>query len=245
MEKDLSRYIDNYGLLVQSNGDGGDSCNRSFAYCYFTGKKADKVYAELETAPGLLRRSPHPGKWYSMPERLSRDQFIPALACLIRQQNKPLLERVAGRHARRGYLFAWNTRRNFQYPTLDEHLRKSTPDVEWNYSWKVPDFCGPAIWAMYSRAFGERWGIRRYLGDLETLVNSLIVRLNPKRDDVINHLIILHLANNLKPTKLARLARLITPYDLLLKRMDTFFGKDQEPPLNEIVREALANEVGS
>lgn len=238
--KKLSDYTDAWGLLCTREMDGGDSCNRTFAYSVLKqdGARALATYHTLQhpTRKGLLRRSPHPTKWYADWDRLSRDQLIPALVALARFGLKGALKSIFNEHAKHLWLFTWNTRKNFQYKTLDEHMAKSTPDVKWDYRWKLPDITGPEIWGIYARGLG-RWRLLQYLGDLETLLASLTLFFQPNKIDVINHYLVLNYALEARPTLFARLASRLTPNRMLLERMDRFFGEWNEPPLNIIARE--------
>jgi len=114
-------------------------------------------------------------------------------------------------------LFMTNTKKNFVYKTLEEHKAKSTPDVPHNYKDKLPDITGPEMLAVYIRGFfpfvlmwtfivlqiGIALGnisvlciavipqILLLLGDLETLLNSIIKVTYYKGNDDGNHLAVL------------------------------------------------------
>lgn len=246
--KNWSDYFDSYNLVVQKNGDGGDSCNRSFArllllyfrsgWTYELLKQCSHITKTLEhpEKPGLYRRHPDPNFWYSYWDRLSRDQSIPLVLALA-VFNKPALWNFFKRHLlTRACLFLYNTRRNFQYPTYQEHLQRSTPDVKWNYGRKLPDFTGPEFFSIYIRAFGW-WWLRpiMYLGDLETVASALTIRWKTNKTDVINHLLIMKYAKHVRPTWLIWLANKICPESMLKERLDQFFAPDFEPPLNELL----------
>lgn len=250
--KDWNDYVDTHDLVVQSKAsgaDGGDSCARTFAGIYLSGlKQPAKSYfnffravavLESKTRPGLFRRHPDPSKWYSQWDRQSRDQMVPLLiASAIYSTNT--LKRIFFRHLRRLCLFTWNTKRNFQYPTLAEHQAKSTPDVKWNYKSKMPDLTLVGIWSIYIRGFNIQ-ALRPivWLGDIDSLIGAIIIRYSPKRTDVMNHLLTVHHATRQMPTLINHLALKVCPIELLLSRLDTFFSPGHEAPLNELARNCL------
>lgn len=145
--------LDSFGLITKA-GDGGDTCSRHFCalYCLPHSQLEAKHALTLLQLNGIPRRHPDESKWYSSTDRTSRDQLIPYL-CYTATYAPQAFKALAVAHSKHLFMFAWNTRRNFQYSTLEAHQRLSTPDVAWNYAWKMPDICGPNIWAIYLRAF--------------------------------------------------------------------------------------------
>jgi hypothetical protein len=247
--KNWSDYIDDNGLVVQKKslgGDGGDSLNRTCVVGILDDLLPTQAirpvnpYAVDRCADENQQkycRNPHPPeKWYSKFDRTSRDQLIPLLILwgMIAHPND--LWNIFVDHLKRGLLFAYNTRRNFQYPTLEEQQMYSTPDVKWNYSWKMPDFTGPEFWALYIRGFECKWLYPLLLlFDLQTVIGAVIIRFNGA-DDVINHAVTLEFARVRMDTFWMKLARKITPRNILQVRLDSFFGKEIEPPINELFR---------
>lgn len=242
-------YMDSWSIVSQKHslgGDGGDSLNRTCALLVLETLQIGKA-PRLRVAEALnvlrcqdlgkYRRSWHPGKWYSNCDRTSRDQLIPLVILCGLIEDKSHLRDIFKDHFKRGLLFAYNTRRNFQYPTQEEHLEKSTPDVKWNYSWKLPDITGPAFWALYIRGFNLCY-LRPLLEllDLEILFGAVILRFQEKRDDVINHALILEYSKVRLDTFVSKLARLVTSKLFLQSKLDRFFSKEIEPPINEMYR---------
>jgi hypothetical protein len=147
--------------LITKNLDGGDTCSRHFTALYCMPHTAEEVANALKFLQknNIPVRHPNTNCWYGRTNTTSRDQLIPYL-CFTATPNKAnhglvrsSFLKLAAQHAKRLFLFAWNTKRNFRYPTLEEHLAKSTPDVPFDYSSKFPDICGPNIWAIYLRGF--------------------------------------------------------------------------------------------
>ena len=122
---------------------------------------------------GIPRRHPDANKWYHRINTTSRDQLIPYL-CFVATPNKVRHNAVRKAffslwraHAWRLWALTWNTKRNFRYPTPEEHALKSTPDVPYDYSSKMPDICGPNIWAIYIR------GLLNYCKPVRALLPAL------------------------------------------------------------------------
>jgi hypothetical protein len=246
--KKWADYLDSNGLVTQKQslgGDGGDSLQRSCSKVilellphlnspgipFETCLDAAEIMLTL-CADNRWRRSWHPDKWYSTSDRTSRDQLTPLVIMLGLGESNDLWPTFK-EHLKRGLLFAYNTRRNFVYPTLEDHNRYSTPDVPWDYSWKCPDITGPEFWALYIRGFRSVLLCPMlYVFDLHTLFGSIVIRFN-KQDDVINHALILEFAKVRMDTVWMKLARKITPRALLQERLDRFFGPEIEPPINE------------
>lgn len=154
----FANYLDKFGLITKAK-DGGDTCSRHCTALYLCPHtRADALHAlKYLQVRGIPRRHPDFTAWYFRTNTTSRDQLIPYLLFVASPNFSAYYEvrnafyALLTQHSKRLLLFAWNTRRNFQYPTLAEHQIKSTPDVAWNYAWKLPDICGPNIWATYIR----------------------------------------------------------------------------------------------
>lgn len=163
MHMSFAENTDKWGLICfkGDNGDldGGDTVHNEYtaAYCTSTILRAPSAkhdfLRDLLVIKGIPRRHCDGTKWYSSVNRTSRDALTPYLCYIssVAAFKKQEFLQLLLQHAKRLFLFAWNTRKNFQYPTLTEHLQRSTADVRWNYRWKVPDVCGPDIWAIYLR----------------------------------------------------------------------------------------------
>lgn len=249
MTKRWADYIDQFGLVTQKQslgGDGGDSLNRTCAteiLCHLSGVNQPKLAQPFLLADNRLRRyrrSLHASKWYADFDRTSRDQLIPLVIWLGLFKKKRALRAVFFDHLRRGLLFAYNTRRNFQYATPEETAAKNPPGggVVWNYGWKIPDLTGPEFWALYIRGFASYWLFPLlYLFDIFPMLGAIVIRFKTREDDVINHALTLEYARVRQDTFWMKLARVITPRVLLQQRLDQFFGKEIEPPINDLYRQ--------
>lgn len=102
-------YIDHHGLIVQADGDGGDTAQRE-GFVWFglwllarqgieleldVGHEWSRAIAQLEIgASGLFRRHPNPDEKWSDPKRFSRDQQTPIVAALGALGPRPVLDRL-------------------------------------------------------------------------------------------------------------------------------------------------------
>jgi hypothetical protein len=165
-------------------------------------------------------------------------------------------------------LFMTNTKKNFVYKTLEEHQAKSTPDVPHNYADKLPDITGPEMLAVYIRGFRvvfDLWTaifVLIYLfsdsvnflyvgllpiailtlGDLETLIGSIIKVTLYKGNDDGNHIAVLaHNKINETISPIALLARYIYfKYRDYNKALDGYFAPNHgHAPFGELFKEAI------
>jgi hypothetical protein len=182
-------HFDGFGMIVQADMDGGDSCNRLGMY-YFglwcryhqeqdlfpVAMEFAKKAALLEVSAGKYVRHPDPLKWYSSPDRTSRDQLIP-LICAF------------GAFGITGAL---------------KRLFNEMPKVN-------KDIFGPAHLALFIRAFNwfPLWPVL-WLTDLWMLFGVLIDLYKQRDPNEVddNNCIIMHLfAHKFLPTPVSWLAR--------------------------------------
>lgn len=76
-------YLDEYGLIVQRDKDGGDAVYRNALYSVLASdiKHWNLTRSRCEVAPGIWVRHPDKTKWYSDPSNCSRDQVAKAMHC--------------------------------------------------------------------------------------------------------------------------------------------------------------------
>jgi len=119
-------FIDAYALIVQQDGDGGDTLQREGMYAF--GKKLlydrstntvvvseenparrdpAQIMSKFEVQPGVYVRHPDPTHWYSNPETTSRDQIVPVIAYCAAYHDYARLWRLFVATAKRGF-FAQN-----------------------------------------------------------------------------------------------------------------------------------------
>lgn len=199
-------HRDEYGLIVQADGDGGDTCQRTGMYWFGRflndGKWLESTAwafmaeaVKLEVEPGILVRHPHqqnfrpPETFRSDPRTTSRDQQDPLVVALgaLEPTNfggkKSLLTRIFKKHMSRWYMA-------FKYQNAD--------------------IANPSTWSVYIRAFNAKWAYPfLFLADLGFLFGSLIVwtQRNPDDTDDLNNIVRLTQAAIVMPTPVSWLAR--------------------------------------
>lgn len=264
MGKTIKEYTDSFGLLGAGvpSFDGGDTCAQEFtvAYCKsicfpernITAEYDSKMTQMMDASTKKYVRHPDQTKWYSNPENLSRDQMTPLLAAMIADPNhRTHRNNLFWQHLKRGFLFAFNTRQNYQYPTQAEQLEKD-PSRPWDYSWKMPDPTFMEIWAMWIRAF-RAWPLYPLLliFDLQTLGaclfrygQTIATAAGPDRDNR-NTILPTHISKTFMPTPWGFLAWWIlkkTPLELELRE---FFGdRPDMPPVGEYLQKLLGDYPG-
>lgn len=187
-------YLDKYGLIVQADGDGGDSAQRTGFY-YFGVLFAQECSANdcindwvhfmaclkrLNTPEGFIR---NPEKWND-PKDFSRDQHNPLVMAM-------------GAYC--GYFDS------ILGPILLSHLKRFG-------KYQNKDWAGPVDWGIYVRAFSA-WYLYPYLlfSDLFLILGSMvnIVKSFDRTytDDAPNWCMTLVQAKHFMPTPLSWIAR--------------------------------------
>lgn len=229
-------FRDNKGLIVQGDGDGGDTCSRTGLFWYairilrFDHRDRDHFlseYRKLEIKPGILVRHPDEGPncgkpgyrdfaCWNNPKVLSRDQWVPIVIALG----------------------AWG--RTVELKALFKESRKRF------FFHQNGDLTGPSHWGVWIRAFQIQWlKPVLYFTDLFLVLGALIdlvkAQFKPNdTSDVINGTIQLIQANRCQPTVFTRLATW-----LLSKRgpqgaWDIYFHHHTKaPPFNDLYRSLI------
>jgi hypothetical protein len=241
-------YIDSFGLLAQTDGDGGDSAQRegmlltAAAALLKLGKISLNDYIEVRwrflgsvqnkiiRSDGKLRRHCDETKWYGQWNRGSRDQAHIIIGMGLANCMEPL-ERMRLDHQRRLYLFTTNTVAN-----TSDHQK-----------WKLPDLTGPGFWAMWIRAFNRTHPSQGTLKsilffmDLSLVANSLIWRFyhlkyNKEHTDILNHLQAMIQSKMSLDTPLAKLARWILKSAPIKEMLKDYFAPSTNgiTPLAEV-----------
>lgn len=141
----LNKYRDMWGLLVQKDGDGGDSLQRTASYYALLGalnvevddrgkSRQDGFKYDLDkyrVARGRYRRHPNgilKGgrwiKWYADPNNVSRDQAIVVQAALVIYDQKDEMKDVFRARIKRGLM-------HFNTESYDDSsvIVKQIPDI--------------------------------------------------------------------------------------------------------------------
>jgi hypothetical protein len=128
-------YWDSYGLLVQRDGDGGDTAQRMGMWGIGNSQVHRDVFwngiKTLEIEPGVWVRHPYQPP-YCMPEDFSRDQQTPNVIAMGLQKMYEPLTRMFRQHVKR----------------FGKYQNK--------------DWASPEHWGYYVRAF-RWWGAYPYL----------------------------------------------------------------------------------
>jgi hypothetical protein len=189
--------FDKHHLIVQPNGDGGDTAQRTGMYYYLLWvweqmglsilgwplplpEDFERALRKLEiNETGIFIR--HPDMWNS-PSDFSRDQQTPLIIAMGAYKSYDRLERM----------FATHTVRFGKYQNFD--------------------FSSPESLGFYIRAFRLKWAYPiLFIGDLFMLLNSLILCFFHGKDlnfsDDQNHILAILQAIYSMPTPISRAAR--------------------------------------
>jgi hypothetical protein len=235
--------VDTYALIVQRNGDGGDTLQREGMYAFgkwlrYSQESNTVVIADpperrdpssvmdrLEVRPGVFVRHPDPSKWYSNPATVSRDQLVPVFAYCAAYEDYPRLWRLFTTTAQRGF-FAPNTTR-----AGAGHKPNKMPDTMLGHL------------GLFIRA-GGYWTMPFYpllfLTDTVDLVGTLLhqipvhweqtnrrLRFTEARDVDDNNTIIQHLmAAHFKPTPISWANRQIYAFGRRLNNGNLYLGEN-------------------
>lgn len=186
-------HLDEHGLIVQSNGDAGDTAQRTGMY-YSAVESADRNsdwYWEVREALDLLeidlgRFARHPDQWpHCDPERLSRDNNDPLIILMGEYGDFVRLERHYRAHKSR-----W-----FRYQNLTDY----------------PQLHTPSMWIRAKRNGGKRWLLPALdLGLLLASITKVISkRVNMDHVDDNNHIMRLIQSARIMDTPTAKLARYV------------------------------------
>jgi len=259
--KSMRPYFDGLGLPVQKGTDdpGGDTFQRigflEFGlrlrnylklsnekyYCKRMYTSYELLMCLMDEGRGNYVRHPDIDKWYSNSNVMSRDQATPNV----------IVWGFTGSMSRLWEFFKWhvirlgfmtNTRRNGQYPTEELHNEKYPDErlkAKWDYSWKLPDACGPEFFGLYIRGF-RFWALYPVLlfTDLETVINSILRRCN-KNTDVLNHVAICLYGKYIMPTPWSWLANKINSSKDLNGKMAQYFSGEDPPYLAEMYADLI------
>lgn len=261
--RNLNDFIDDYGLIIQGDGDAGDSANRVGMYgvaAHYsnvkhsddpnvpTKEKFNSMASKVEIAPGIGVR--HPVQWNS-PNDFSRDQQTALVIGAALSDNYQLVLSFFERHVER--LGGYQTFKLFSKNEAGE------------FKIVQGDYASPEHWGYYIRGLSY-WFLYPYLllSDLFMLGNSLIIvyRSYKDADDTsndLNHICALLLAKEKYPTPIGWLARKV--YSWFRKNagkdnnnrlpgfgpqtaLDWYFREESNaPPIDDLFRPFLEKEL--
>lgn len=215
-------YYDNNGLIVQKDGDGGDTAGREGDYWFQYGlldtkgpEDFDRVLNLLQVSPGIFVRNP---EHYNDPKDFSRDQSVSLIIAMGEMKKYKTLRSML-----------WQQIKRF---TLYQNGDLATPQ-DWNY---------------YIRSF-KAWPLYPLLllGDVFLLTNSLIrciVGTNENTSDDVNHTIALLQAQYHYPTPISWLSRKVYKWFRrggIQNAWDHYFKPESGAnPFNELYRDFIS-----
>lgn len=183
---ELFIQFDEHGLIVQADGDGGDTAQRTgmFYFVYDDPASFARALDQLEVRPGVYVRHPHQHGFRSDPREFSRDQQRALVIALGAYGMTARLWRMTKEHVKR----------------LGKYQNK--------------DFVGPSHVGEYIRAYGTSYLYPVLLvTDFALLLNSariaIVHRYDPGHSDDNNHVMSLAQARYVMPTPASWLARKI------------------------------------
>jgi len=254
-------FVDAYGLIVQQDGDAGDSLHREAMVAF--GRKliydrdantamvveapnrepAGTIIDKFEVEPGIYVRHPDPTRWSSNPDTTSRDQLLPVIAYCAAYEDYDRLWRLFKAVSKRGF-FAQNYVENGPGKT-----RRKMPDTMLTHL------------SFFIRAGGP-WTIPLYpvllLTDSVRLAGTLLnlvpihisdggkrIRIKRRSDVDDNNRIIGHiLAAEFKPTPVSWLDRMIYSWTRPKNLGNTLMG-EANPVMGALVWYHRAEDGGN
>lgn len=215
--------LDSNGLIVQLDGDQGDTAGREGDYWFFVG--LNKYYSSRNFKDVLFMLQVNPGEFvrnpihYNDPNDFSRDQTVPLILAMGEMKEYNILK-----------LVFWKQVRNF-------------------FRYQNGDIGLPGDFGYYIRAF--RWGWLYpvlLVSDFQLLVNSVIRVIKGSDTDTsddINHTLGLLQAQNIYATPVSLVARLVYKWFRrggIQRAWDNYFNpKSNANAFNEMYRSLISN----
>jgi len=231
-EECIDDYRDEFGLIVQSNGDGGDTACEHSAWVTLQEwlRESRSVHAEISNKieyqkmvlklvhkdGDKIRRHPDPKMWYSDWDRGTGDQWQNLIIAAGTFGDKDLLKQMLWGFVRRGF-FCTNTFRRNYWKDREEHEKKSPRYKKWPDNIRdlstIPDFRplfislfirGLRIWPLYPMLF--------FFDFFDLLLGSLLMFGGGKKvksGSDTNYIMKTEFARRNMPTPISFLARQI------------------------------------
>lgn len=225
-ERELAPWLDGAGLICKRERDGtldgGDTLancmTRLFCKAVVDGRSEnlsleyEYVCRMLNHAPGVWVRHPDSTKWYSLPDRISRDQLIPAVCSWIAFSD---YQRAKDFELAHGRFF-----RGSGYLNGQDKFAKKMP-------WWARDIITPEFSGLLDRALREQGKNRppsskMKVGDFQMFL-SADLGLTRKNLDLRNFILPLIASKIAYPTYWGDSARGIVNKDFLLHAVEHWF----------------------
>jgi hypothetical protein len=217
-------------VIVQMDGDSGDSCQRTGTYLFLNwvcGKtdvvEAADMFHALQSSKGRFRRSSDLSHWGSRPSNLSRDQLSVMRLALSAYNSAQFNLTYLLQLKRFGF------HQNFLRGTDD-------PDEKW----KCPDIMSPeelVCWIRHNKIL-MLWPL---VFILDTLLLFFLLYRNPNSWDADNmHSQKLYYSVLFMPTPVAKIAFALYTKTNYLERIDNYYAAQNNgiPPMADLYREA-------
>lgn len=123
--------LDTHGLLVQDDGDGGDSARSEWSY-YLAGcaAKRNEPYELFNNEMTEMVRNPTPNMWWSNPSLTSRDQALHAFTYLADSPTREVFYAFLKAHIKRGL-------RCQNGDLLWANINTITRAMQWSILWPI------------------------------------------------------------------------------------------------------------
>ncbi len=238
-------------------GDTGHDTFTILYCCQFTGQlppvDATKALWALTSPDNWPRRSPDTALWYGKPNRCSRDLLTPYLAFVASRASvaPTRYKRLMHAMALHGFLFADNSKPNYRYDTLEEHLKRATPDVPFEPQKQLRDFLGPDIWSMCLRgSLVHSPGLGKLLVaypllmvlDLQGLLNAILSLCQRSNMNQRNAALKQHFAYWHYPTLLSVASYWLYRLSKPTKAFKAYWGQPGEPAVDVYMCELFSRQ---
>lgn len=260
-QRDLDGYLDSYNLVVQKDGDGGDTANKMGLLgvaAYFLNDQDLKDYVReglpkliVDTNPYKLVRNPTPNIFWSDPNHFSRDQQSAVVLGASLVDKKLMVFNIMLAH-----LMRYGAYQNFQF---------KTQDVSGKTTLIKGDIASPEHLGYYARAL-DAYHLYPllYIADLFMLLNSIVIVVKSYLDpddtsNDLNHIAALLFTKVKQPTLMSWLARQVyvrlranagkdkqsrLPGFAPQTALDHYFREETgAPPINEFFKPFLEKEL--
>lgn len=239
--------VNDLGLILAGEGfDGGDTLanegtyfflkhigfedlpHRNILWIHVLNQLLDERTSKLRRCQSLKQPD-----WTQDLDRGSRDQLRPFFAaCAANPSYTPQARSVALEHAKRGFLFTYNTRRNGATQENHGQVYKTVngKEIKRDYSWKLPDFTGPEYLGLMIRAARARLLYPLLLVlDLFLVLSALMALVKPTTDkDCRNQILTLAVSQLVGTTPLSWLASKLYKRSGAAKRAVAWFSSTGE-----------------
>jgi hypothetical protein len=221
-----------HGIIVQLDGDSGDSCQRTGTFLFLNwvlGNTSPTIAADmffkLQSSRGRFRRSSDPNHWGYRPSNLSRDQLSVMRLALSVYKSRIFNVTYALQAKRLG---------------LHQNFLRGTDDPD--ECWKMPDIMSPeeiALWIRHNNLW-ILWPLV-FCIDLLSLL-FLVYRKNDNWDQDNMNAARMYYSVLIMPTPVAKLAMALYTKTNYLERIDNYYSEKNNgiPPMAKLYRLADA-----